>query len=152
MIRIDSRSALRGKLAHPPFEQWPGVVRAGAGLRMELQRPGAQLRERETLDGSVVERDVRHLPRLRGVDAEAVILSGHEHAAALALEHRVVRAAVAERQLRRREPRRTPEQLVAETDPEQRHAADELADDGALGLERLRVAGAVREQHAVVAC
>ena len=46
---------------------------------------------------------------------------------------------------------REAEQLVAEADPEHRHAAEQLAHDVDLVLERLGVAGAVREQDAVVA-
>ncbi len=62
----------------------------------------------------------------------------------------MVGAAVAERQLRRLVAGREPEQLVAEADPEHRHAAERLAHDPRLLDERRRVAGAVREQHAVV--
>src|SRR2546423_11727373 len=106
MMRIDSMSALRGKLAHPPFEQRPGVVRPGSRLRMELERPCVQIRIRKAFDGAVVERDVRDLGRFGGVDAKAMVLCGHEHAPAHALEHRMIRAAVTERELRGRETRR----------------------------------------------
>ena len=41
------------------------------------------------------------------------------------------------------------EQLVAETDPEERHAADQLAHNGDLVLEGLGVAGTIREEHSV---
>ena len=62
----------------------------------------------------------------------------------------MVRAAVAERQLVRLHPRREREQLVAEADAEHRHAAEQLAHDRDLVVQRLGIAGAVREQHAVV--
>src|SRR5689334_511554 len=95
-MRIDRRSSLRGiaELLDPALDQRPCVVRPRPGLRMELQRACTELREREPLDGAVVERDVRRFCRLARVDAEAVVLRGHEHAAARALEHRMVRAAV----------------------------------------------------------
>src|SRR5262245_40089016 len=99
MRRIDSRSSLRGKAGHPPFDRRPRVVRPRAGLGMELERARAELAKLEALDGAVVERHVRDLGRVARVDAEAVILRGHEHPAAGTLEHRVVRAAVAEREL-----------------------------------------------------
>ncbi len=44
-----------------------------------------------------------------------------------ALEHRVVRAAVAERELERLVPGREREQLVAEADAEDRHPAEQVA-------------------------
>src|SRR5436189_4152119 len=144
-------SALRGKPGHPVLDQRPGVVRTGPGFGMELQRARAKLGEREPLDGSVVERDVRDRGRLARVDAEAVVLCSHEHAAARALEHGMVRAAMAERQLRRREAGRASEELMAEADAEDRYAADELLDGRRLGPERLWIAWAVREQDAVVA-
>ena len=41
------------------------------------------------------------------------------------------------------------EQLVAETDAEDRRAAEQVADDSGLGLERRGIAGSRREQHTV---
>ena len=63
----------------------------------------------------------------------------------------MVRAAVAERKLVRLVPCGECEQLVAEADAQERHAADQLPHDGDFVLERLGVAGAVREKHAVEA-
>src|SRR5439155_16940531 len=105
----------------------PGVARAWACLWMELRRARALGREVERLDSAVVERHVRRLPRLRRLDREAVVLRRHEHAAACPLEHRMVRAAVTERQLERLHPDRKPEQLVTQADPQHRHAAEQLA-------------------------
>src|SRR5439155_18371159 len=109
MMRIDSRSALRGKVAHPPLEQRPRGVRSRPRLGMELERASAQFRIRKSLDGAVVERDVRDLGGIGRIDAEAVVLRGHEHAPALALEHGMIRTAVTEGKLRRREAGRPAE-------------------------------------------
>ena len=55
-----------------------------------------------------------------GLDREAVVLDGDEHAARAGHAHGVVRAAVAERKLERPQAEREPEQLVAEADAEER--------------------------------
>ena len=130
----------------------PRVVRPGPRLGMELHRARAQLREGEPLDGAVVERDVRRLGRLGGVDAKPWFCARDEHAARRALEHRMVRAAVAERQLERRRGRSRgasswwPRQMPSTgTRPSSSRTV------AISSRERLRVAGAVREQHAVVA-
>src|SRR5512132_2214525 len=91
-----------GEAAHlldPRFEDPPGVVRPGAGLRVELHRTGALAAQLEALDRAVVERDVRLLAGLGRSDGEAVVLGRDEDAVRRALEHRVVRAPVAEREL-----------------------------------------------------
>ena len=61
----------------------------------------------------------------------------------------MVGAAVAERQLVGLVPGGEPEQLVAEADAEHARPAEQAADRLDLGDERLRIAGAVREQDAV---
>src|SRR6266550_4421025 len=96
-----------GKAAHrldPRLEDSPGVVRPGAGLWMELHRPRPLAAQLQALDGAVVERDVRLLARLCRRDREAVVLRRDENAVRGALEHRMVRAAVAERELVRLAP------------------------------------------------
>src|SRR5581483_7316431 len=101
-MQIDSRSVrlgIRGDLLDPGLEERPGVVRARAGLRMELERARPQLRQLEPLDGAVVEGDVRRLGGLARADREAVVLARDEHAAGLPLEDGMVGAAVAEREL-----------------------------------------------------
>src|SRR5260221_7178463 len=106
---------------------------------MELERAGAQLGKIEALDRPVVERDVRRLFRVGRADREAVILARDENAAAVALEHRMVRAAVTEGQLERLVAGRHGQDLVAQTDAEHIYAAEQVAHDGRLLLERLRV-------------
>src|SRR5579862_3334931 len=98
------RSCLRGKLVHPFLQQRPGVVRAGSRLRMELERARAQLREGEPFDGAVIERHVRRLLGVVRAYGEPVVLARHEDAPVRALQHRMVRAAVAEGKLERLVP------------------------------------------------
>src|SRR5690348_1286113 len=75
------------------------VVRPGRRLRMELRRACPQLRVVEPLDRAVVQRAVRDAGLVAGRDGEAVVLRGHENAPGAVVEHRVVRTAVAEREL-----------------------------------------------------
>ena len=107
----------------------------------------------------VVEPDVAHLDAAvavravelaleRRVDGEAVVVRRDLDAAGGLVEHRLVDAAVAERQLVRAEPERAAEQLVAEADAEERqavveHAAQQL--DVVAGGRG--VAGTVRVEH-----
>src|SRR4051795_13147880 len=69
------------QLGDPVLEERPRVVRSGPGLRVELHRARAQIGELEALDRAVVERDVRGLPGLGGLDREAVVLARHEDGA-----------------------------------------------------------------------
>src|SRR5579859_6772444 len=115
-MQIDSMSVLRGKLVHPLLDERPGVVRAGAGFGMELKRTRAQLRELEALDRAVVERYVRRLRRLARFDGKAVVLARDKDATGSSFQHRMVRAAMAERELVRLVAGRLGDQLVAEAD------------------------------------
>ena len=81
------------------------------------------------------------------LDGEAVVLHGHEHAPGAGVPYGVVRAAMPERQLERGEVQREAEQLVAETDAEERHAAEELADARNRPVEHRRIARPVPDQH-----
>src|SRR4029453_13047522 len=109
----------------------------------------------EALDGAVVEvrmgQDELRLPREGlGVDGEPVVLRRHLDVAGLQVVHRVVRAAVAELELERPGPAGQAEDLVAEADAEdgdaRLHDPPRRLDGVGAGL---RVAGAVREEHAV---
>src|SRR5207247_10054855 len=119
----------------------PGVVRARSRLGMELHRARIELGEVEPLDGAVVERDVRRLLSRRRRDREAVVLAGDEDPVRTLVEHRVVRAAVAEAELEGLGAGREREQLVAEADSEQRNASKKRLHRRDLVRERLRVAG-----------
>jgi hypothetical protein len=66
---------------------------------VELDARRVELREGEPLDRAVVERDVRLLHAFRRRDGEAVVLARHEHASTATVEHGVICAPVAERQL-----------------------------------------------------
>src|SRR6476646_2339943 len=94
-------SSRRGKarLLDPAGEDRPGVVRARTGLGVELHGPGSKLGIGEALDRAVVERFVCRRTIVGRADGEAVVLARDEHTPRLALEHRMVRAAMAERQL-----------------------------------------------------
>src|SRR5262245_5902693 len=94
-----SRRLGTGHLLHPTVDQGARVVRAGAGLGMELERPRPQLRILEALDRPVVERHVGGLLALARLDREPVVLTRDEHPTRTAFQNRVVRAAMAERQL-----------------------------------------------------
>src|ERR1700683_5199653 len=126
--QIERRSSRRGSahLLQPAPEERTGVVGAGPRLGVELHRGGAELGIAEALASAVVERDVARLRVVAG-DREAVVLAGHEHAAARALKDRVVGAAMAEAELEGRPPGREREQLVSEADAEDRHTAEERA-------------------------
>ena len=84
-----------------------------------------------------------------GGDGEAVVLRGDLDPAVGKAGDRMVRAVVAEGEFERRQAERQAEQLVAEADPEDGHLAEELPDRGDAVADRLGVAGAVREEHAV---
>src|SRR4051812_42565716 len=99
MMQIVWMSVRLGNALHPALEQRPRIVRARPGLGMELERARPQLRELEALDGLVVERVMACVALVFRAHGKAVVLARHEHAARLALEHRMIRAAVAEREL-----------------------------------------------------
>src|SRR5919201_4010206 len=100
-------------------------MRAGPGFRVELQRAGAEPREVETLHRAVVERDVRHLLRRRGLDREAVVLARHQDAIRALVEHGMVVAAVVEGQLVSLVAGSQGKELMPKADAEERHAAEE---------------------------
>src|SRR5690349_11336018 len=87
------------QLLEPRAHDRRAVVRPRARLGVELRRARAELRERKTLDGAVVQRDMRRFASVVRRDRKAVVLRSHEDAAAEPFEHRMVRAAVTERQL-----------------------------------------------------
>ncbi len=84
------------------------------------------------------------------VDREAVVLARDLDLAGRRVEHRLVDAAVTERQLVRAEAERTAEQLVAEADAEERATGlQAVLQEFDLGVARGRVAGAVRVEERV---
>ena len=65
------------------------------------------------------------------------------------VQHRVIRAAVAELELEGLAAQRQTENLMAEADAEDRFLADQLANLGGLELERFGIARAVGQEDAV---
>jgi hypothetical protein len=144
-------SVLRGKFLDPALEQRPAVVRARAGLGMELHGARIQLGEVEPLDVPSYREIAVASESSSGVTANPWFCEVTSTRPDVALEHRMVGAAVAERQLERLVPGREAEQLVAEADPEDGRTAEEVTDDRGLLDKRVGIAGAVREDDTVVA-
>src|SRR5438309_840265 len=120
---------------------------------MVLDAEDRQSTMAEPFERLVVQVDVAGLDVGRqggGVDGEPVVLRRDLDLAGALVADRMVGTAVAELQLERPGPERLAEQLVAQADAEDRRARlGRLVDQGAeglrRGLERARVAGAVRE-------
>ena len=118
-------------------------MRPGPGLGVVLDGGAGDVAQHQPLDRAVVEVHVRQLggaevglPADRLVGSTRLPPSGAEHREAVVLRRdldppgaqvldRVVRAAVAERQLERLEADRAAQQLVAEADAEHRPLPDE---------------------------
>src|ERR1044072_2689425 len=135
-------------LLHPRLDEVPGVMWSRASLGGELNRAGALAGQLEALDGAVVKRGGRDFGTV-ALDREAVVLTRDEDAVRAQIEHRVVRAAVPERQLERLETGGEGEQLVPETDAETRYVANQPGDARRLRWKRGRVPRPVREDDAV---
>ena len=96
--RVEVRP-LRQASPPPPSPRAAARRRAGPGPPPDGTGPTRALAgEREALDRAVVERDMGDLAAV-ALDREAVVLARDEHLVRPDLEHRVVRAAMAERQL-----------------------------------------------------
>ena len=148
-------------------EEVAGVVRAGAGLRVVLDRRARDVSQDQALDGAVVEVQVGELgvaevglPANRlvaldrrlaagALDREAVVLRGDLDPAGLEVLDRVVGAAVPEGELEGLEAHRPAQQLMAEADAHHGALADELAHRVDHVVERRRVARAVGEEDQV---
>src|SRR2546423_1013717 len=91
-MQTDSMSLRRGigHLLDPGLEQRPGVMWTRPRLGMELERPCAQPRQVEPLDGTVIERDVRDRRRLARAHSEAVVLTRDKDPARLCVDVRLV--------------------------------------------------------------
>ena len=84
------------------------------------------------------------------VDREAMVLAGDQHAAGVQVLHRVVGAVVAELHLHGARAAGQAEQLVAQADAEGRDVRHDQLADGVDGVVAgRRIAGAVRQEHAV---
>src|SRR5262249_28245559 len=134
------------------LEQVAAIVRPGGRFGMVLDAEHRQPAVAHALQGSIVQIHVRRLQLGReGLRAyrEAMILGRDLHFVRTLVEHRLISAAVAELQLEGLAAQRQAEQLMAQTDSEDRLLADQAA-NGVDGVtERLRIAGAVGQENAV---
>src|SRR5205814_7602659 len=134
-------------------EQVVRVVGARRRLGVVLHAEHGELGVTQALARSVVQVQVARLPTAAGerrrIDGEAVVLRRDLHAPGREILHGMVGAVVAEGQLVGLATGRESDDLMAEADTEDRHAADQ----GAHAVHQigyaLRIAGAVRQEHAV---
>src|SRR6185295_2432374 len=107
----------------------------------------------ETLQRLVVQIRVSDLDFVEvqrfGIDCEAVVVRRDLDASGNLVEHRMIRAAMAELQLERLSTERESGDLLTQTDAEDRHAPDKFANLRDLKFERLRIPGSVREKHTI---
>src|SRR5436190_9749884 len=165
--RILWMSSLRGNEVQEAVEEVNGVVRAWACFGVVLRCRARDIPEDQALHRSVVEVHVGELGRAEvGLPAHRLVLldaplsAGAKHCEAVVLRgdvdppgrqvlHRVVGAAVAERQLEGLEADRPAQELMPEADPEHRH----LADDAAYRLDHVvecrRIARPIRKEDRI---
>src|SRR5208282_2363117 len=99
-------------------EQVARVVRARRGLRMVLYREKRRAQAAQSLDGLIVEIDVRKRGASRhgfGVNRETVVLRGDLDAARAQIHHRMIRAVMAEAELVGPASQRQGQNLMTET-------------------------------------
>ena len=132
-------------------EQVARVVRARARLRVVLHAERGNLTAPDALDHSVVEVHVRDVGGVEpvGVDREVVVLARDLDLSGREVTDRMVAAVMSERQLERPRAQRGAEQLMSEADAEHGHFTEERFDVANRVPERRRIAGTVREEHAV---
>src|SRR5688500_12200792 len=100
-------SVLFGMLFHhlrEAVEQVADVVRPRARLRMPLKAEGGTIRPRQSLEGTVEERNVRSTEIVAyggRIHREPMVLAGDHHLAGVEVLHRMIRAVVAELHLQR---------------------------------------------------
>ena len=126
-------------------------MRARAGLGMVLDAERARCGHPEALDDAVVEVHVRHLGAVEPVDLDrvVVVLARDLHAAGRLVPDRMVRTVVPEQELPLLRAERQAQDLVAEADAEHRDLAAQLRDGVDRAVDRLGIAGTVRQEHAV---
>src|SRR6185503_20261296 len=126
-------------------------------LRMVLHSENWVLPVLHPFDGPVVEVKVRDLKRLRTGNAagitvhrEAVVLRRDKYLSRIEIPHRMVSPPMPVRELHRLAPQRQSQQLMPETDAEDRERpVGQLADRRDRIVDRGGVAGTVREENAV---
>ena len=128
-----------------------------SGLRVVLDGEKRKLAMPNSLDGSIVQVDVRHLERWRAGDAatlakhsEAMVLRGDEDLVIAQVANRMVSTAMTVWQLCSSPAVREPHQLMAEADAERRERGiRQLADRSQCVAHRRRIARAVGKEEAV---
>src|SRR5258706_8985597 len=138
---------------HEVVEEVVRIVRSGRGLRMILDAEHRLAAMPETFQRLIVQVDVRQLHftlvQRIGVHREAVIVGGDLNLLRHVIQHGMIRAAVPELELVSLAAHREAKNLMAQADAEDGLFADEIADLLGLILQRLRIAGAVREEHSI---
>ena len=127
--------------------------RPRARLGMPLERERRPIGALDPLQRAVEQRPMRRATIRRQrvfLHGETVVLARDHDAPRIELDDGVVRAVMAELHLLRLRAAREPQELMPETDAERRHAdVDDRADRLDRVVARLRIAGAVRQEHAV---
>src|SRR5579864_3882481 len=107
----------------------------------------------ETLQRLVVQIDVREFDRILveriGINRESMIVRSDLYFLSNFVDDRMIRASMPELQLVGLPSQRQTQNLVTEADAEHRFLADQLANLLCLKLERLGIAGPVRQKHSV---
>ncbi len=110
-------------------------MRAGRGLGVILHAEHGMAAVAEAFERLVVQIHVRDFELVEvervGIDGEAVIVRRDFDFAGDLIQHRMIRAAVAELELVGLAAEREPEELVAEADAEDRHFADQSCESAA---------------------
>lgn len=135
-----------------PLEEIVAIVWAGGGFGVVLDAEGRKLAMVEAFDRVVIEAAVGDLQVVGErffLDGEAVVLRRDLDRAGFKILHGVVRTAMTELELERLRAAGQTEQLVAEADAEDRLLAQQAANRADRVVERLGIAGAIREEHAV---
>src|SRR5438270_953713 len=157
IIRMLSISVRLGILAHQSTkapEQVMAVLRAGARLRVVLDRKYWLPEHPQPFVGLVEEREVGRLDEPRkafGVDDEAMVLTCDLDFAGAQILYRVIGAAMAARHLEGPAAERQRQQLVTEADAEHRRARPQQVAQYRHGVTAGRggVAGSVRQKNTV---
>src|SRR5579863_3422159 len=131
---------------HKFLKHLMSVMGTRGRLRMILDRKYRQTPVPHSLDGAVVQIDVRNhdlaLER-GGVDREAVVVSRDLNGLGTKVHHGLISAMMPELEFIGLTAQRQAQNLMAEADPEDRHAADEFRRGPNRVIDRLRIARAI---------
>ena len=129
------------------------IVRAGGRFRVVLHTEERQRFVAQAFERLVVQVHMRQLDFVRvdrvGIDGEVMIVRRDLDFAGGIVAHRVVAAVMAKLELVGAAAQSQSAKLVAQANAKHRHAAQHLPDGAYRVVDRFRVAGAVRQKHAV---